>query len=128
MVFAQDTGFKISTAPDTVRAPDVAFVSRGRLGLIGATGYAELAPDLVVEIVSPSDAPAELLAKVAEWLAAGTALVWVVDPARPEVRIYRRDGSLSIAHEEDNLDGESVLPGFTCDVRALCTRAATPSS
>ena len=83
-------------------------------GLIGVRGYAELAPDLLAEIVSPDDRPAEVLAKVADWLAAGTKLVWLVDPERAEVRVYRSDGSLSVLQEGDSLDGEDVLPGFTC--------------
>ena len=74
----------------------------------------EVAPDLLAEILSPDDAPAEVLAKVADWLAAGTRLVWLVDPQRSEVRIYRQDGSLSVLLENDSLEGENVLPGFTC--------------
>ena len=117
VVFAQDTGFKITSDPDTVRAPDVAFVGRERADRIPARGYAELAPDLLAEILSPDDAPAEVLAKVADWLAAGTKLVWVVDPERSEVRVYRGDGSLSVLRENDSLDGEEVLPGFTCSLQ-----------
>jgi Uma2 family endonuclease len=117
IVFAQDTGFKIGSDPDTVRAPDVAFVGRDRGAQIPPRGYADLAPDLLAEILSPGDAPAEVLAKVADWLAAGTRLVWVVDPQRSEVRVYRRDGSLSILGESDSLDGEDVLPGFTCPLK-----------
>lgn len=114
IVFAQDTGFKITSDPDTVRAPDVAFVGRDRAAQIPPRGYADLAPDLLAEILSPGDVTAEVLAKVADWLAAGTRLVWLVDPQRPEVRVYRRDGSLSILGENDSLEGEDVLPGFTC--------------
>ena len=114
LVFAQGTGFKIASDPDTVRAPDVAFVGRERAGLIQARGYAELAPDLLAEILSPDDRPAEVLAKVADWLAAGTKLVWVVDPERSETRVYRQDGSLSVLQMSDSLEGEDVLPGLTC--------------
>lgn len=114
IVFAQDTGFKIGSDPDTVRAPDVAFVGRDRGAQIPPRGYADFAPDLLAEILSPGDAPAEVLAKVADWLDAGARLVWLVDPERAEVRVYRRDGSLSILGEIDSLEGEDVLPGFTC--------------
>src|SRR5207249_2074376 len=96
LVFAQDTGFKIASDPDTVRAPDVAFVARERAGAIRARGYAELAPDLLAEILSPDDRPAEVLAKVADWLAAGTRIVWVIDPQRRDARVYRQDGSLTV--------------------------------
>ncbi|MDQ3697735.1 MAG: Uma2 family endonuclease [Gemmatimonadota bacterium] len=114
VVCAQDTGFKITVNPDTVRAPDVAFVSREQAARIPRRGYAGLAPDLVGEVLSPDDAPAEVLAKVADWLAAGTKLVWLVDPERSEVRVYREDGSLSVLRAHDSLEGENVLPGFTC--------------
>jgi Uma2 family endonuclease len=114
IVLAQDTGFKITSDPDTVRAPDVAFVGRERAGGIPRSGYAELAPDLLAEILSPDDRPAEVLAKVADWLGAGTRLVWVVDPARSDVRVYRQDGSLAVLHAHESLDGEDVLPGFSC--------------
>jgi Uma2 family endonuclease len=116
-IFAQDTGFKIASDPDTVRAPDVAFVARERVGAIGERGYAELAPDLLAEVLSPDDRPAEVLAKVADWLAAGTRLVWVVDPQRRAARVYRQDGSLSVIGTDDSLEGEDVLPGFTCALK-----------
>jgi Uma2 family endonuclease len=89
VVFGQDTGFKIFSDPDTVRAPDVAFVSQARGERIPKRGYAALVPDFVAEIVSPDDRAGELLAKVADWLQAGTRLVWVVDPQRDEARVYR---------------------------------------
>lgn len=74
-VFAAETGFRLSKDPDTVRAPDVAFVARGRLPEEGLpAGYPEIAPDLVVEVLSPSDAAVE------DWLEAGVKLVWVVYP------------------------------------------------
>jgi Uma2 family endonuclease len=114
LIFAQDTGFKIASDPDTVRAPDVAFVTRERVGLIRKRGYAGLAPDLLAEILSPDDRPGEVLAKIADWLAAGTKIVWVIDPERSEARVYRQDGSLSVLHGDDALDGEDVLPGFRC--------------
>lgn len=117
LVFAQDTGFKIESDPDTVRAPDVAFVGRERADRIPPRGYAELAPDLLAEILSPDDRPGEVLAKVADWLAAGTKLAWLVDPQRLEVRVHRADGSLSVLRDNDTLDGEDVLPGFTCPLR-----------
>ncbi len=128
VVFAQDTGFKIASDPDTVRAPDVAFVARERADRIPSRGYAALAPDLLAEILSPDDPPAEVLAKVADWLAAGTKLLWVVDPERSEVRVYRRDGSLVVLRESDSLEGEDVLPGFSCPVRQVSSSPLTPGS
>lgn len=130
-VFAAETGFKLHTDPDTVRAPDVAFVAKGRVPPPDATGFAELAPDLVVEVLSPDDRPGEVLAKVADWLAAGTRLVWVVDPVRRVARVYRADGSEAIVTAPDALAGEDVLPGFTSPLASvlysLPARAVTDS-
>jgi Uma2 family endonuclease len=120
-VFAQDTGFKITSDPDTVRAPDVAFVARERADRIPARGYAELAPDLLAEVLSPEDRPGEVLAKVADWLGAGARMVWVVDPERAEVRVYRADGSVQMLGRDDSFYGEDVLPGFACPVASVLT-------
>ena len=95
-VFAAETGFKLATNPDTVRAPDVAFIAEDRLPSGDTRGYPALAPDLVVEVLSPDDRPGEVLAKVGDWLSAGCRLVWVVDPERRVARVYRHDGSETI--------------------------------
>jgi Uma2 family endonuclease len=113
-LFGQDTGFRIESSPDTVRGPDLAFVRQERAGEMPRRGYAALAPDLVVEILSPEDRPAEHLAKVAQWLGTGTLLVWVIDPHRTEAHIHRADGSLTIVRGDEVLDGVAVLPGFSC--------------
>jgi Uma2 family endonuclease len=118
-VFAQDTGFKIARDPDTVRAPDVAFVARERLAQIPEEGYAEIAPDWVAEILSPGDRPGEVLEKVGQWLGAGVPLVWVLDPAHCEARVYRADGTMAIVGADADLDGEDVLPGFRCPLRDI---------
>jgi Uma2 family endonuclease len=118
-VYAAETGFKLATGPDTVRAPDVAFIARDRLPPADLTAYAPLAPDLVVEVLSPSDRPGEVLAKVADWLNAGTRLVWVVDPVRRQARVYRHDGSVRLLNATDALEGEDVLPGFFCRLESV---------
>ena len=117
VLFAQDTGFHIESNPDTVRAPDVAFVAQARAGALEERGYSRVAPDLVAEIVSPGDRPAEVRAKVADWLAAGVKLVWVIDPRQRAAEIHRADGTVS-AHAA-SLDGEDVLPGFSCSINDL---------
>ena len=117
-LFAAETGFTLSRTPDTVRAPDIAFVRRQRLPE-ATSGFLELAPDLVVEVLSPSDRPGEMLAKVADWLEAGAAIVWVIDPERRLARIYRADGTESLLEGDDSLHGESVLPGFSCELAAI---------
>jgi Uma2 family endonuclease len=119
MVYAAETGFTLRRNPDTVRAPDVAFVRRERVPKIVPIGYPDLAPDLVIEVLSPGDRPGETLAKVADWLTAGTRLVWVIDPERRSARIYREDGTETTAAADDSLDGEAVLPDFSCPLRAL---------
>jgi Uma2 family endonuclease len=118
-VFAAETGFTLFRAPDTVRAPDIAFVRRERLPHPIPDGYPELAPDLVVEVLSPHDRPGEVLAKIGDWLEAGTRLVWVIDPERRLARIYRVDGTEASLGPAEQFDGEDVLPGFTCAVGAI---------
>lgn len=118
-VFAGDTGFTLTRNPDTVRGPDIAFVRRERLPEPVPTSFLESAPDLVVEVLSPTDRPGETLAKIGDWLEAGARLVWVIDPERRVARVYRQDGSESLLTEENDLDGEDVLPGFRCSVRSI---------
>jgi len=118
-VFAAETGFRLASDPDTVRAADVAFVGRERMPPQATAGYLALSPDLVVEVLSPGDRPAEILAKVADWLAGGSRLVWVVDPERRLVRVYRSDGSETIVENDSALDGEDVLPGFSCPLSSI---------
>lgn len=113
-VFAQDTGFKIETDPDTVRAPDLAFVARERRAQLTWRGYSALAPDLIAEIISPDDSPGKVLAKVSAWLEAGVRLAWVIDPERSTAQVYRQDGSVSLVAPDGAFGGEDVLPGFAC--------------
>jgi Uma2 family endonuclease len=117
--FAAETGFVLAFNPDTVRAPDAAFVSRERLPDPAEPGYLRFAPDLAVEVVSPGDRPGDVLAKVADWLSAGTRLVWVVDPARRSARVYRPDGTETTLTGADALEGEDVLPGFSCPLESI---------
>ena len=118
-LFAAETGFTLTRGPDTVRAPDVAFVSRERLPEPLPQGYFDLAPDLAVEVLSPGDRPGEVLAKVADWVSAGTRLVWIVDPERRLARCYRADGTESLMSADGTLDGEDVLPGFSCPLESI---------
>jgi Uma2 family endonuclease len=114
-----EAGFKLARDPDTVRGPDVAFISRARLPEPEPAGYPDLAPDLVVEIVSPGDRPGEVLATVADWLNACTRLVWVIDPERRLARIYRQDGTETSIGAEEQIDGEDLLPGFSCALASV---------
>jgi len=118
-VYAAETGFKIESGPDTVRAPDVAFIARHRLPEAEPRGYASWAPDLAVEVLAHDDHPADTLEKVAQWLKAGVRLVWLVDAEERTGRVYRADGSEQILGAEHALDGEEVLPGFRCPLADL---------
>ncbi len=112
-VLATGTGFTLQRCPDTVRAPDVAFVCTDRWPAAEPPGFAELAPDLAVEVLSPSDRPGAVLAKVSDFLLAGTRLVWVVDPLKRSARVYRADGSVAELDVTGSLLGEDVVPGLT---------------
>lgn len=105
-------------APNKVRKPDVSFIRLDRLSLAIATseGYCPIAPDLAVEVISPHDIAYEIDIKVQEFLDAGTPLIWVVNPERRTVEIHRATGTGTILRENDEIDGEAVLPGFRCRV------------
>jgi Uma2 family endonuclease len=107
-----DAGYILERQPDTVRGPDVAYLSRARYDGALPDGYLELAPDLVVEVRSPHDRPAAVSEKVTDWLRAGVQLVWVVDPARLEVVEYAGDGTVRVMQTTETLDGGVVLPNF----------------
>jgi Uma2 family endonuclease len=117
-VYAAETGFILRRRPDTVRAPDVAFVAADRLPAKGR-GFAELAPDLVVEVVSPSDRASEVAEKAEMWLDAGVRLVWVVDPQARLAAVHHPGGLVTVLRQDGVLDGEDVLPGFRLPLAPL---------
>ncbi len=113
--FAAETGFIIERAPDTVRAPDVAFVRTERLAAItNPKKNIPFGPDLAVEVLSPSDRAHEVEEKVQMWLRAGGLLVWVVDPESRTVTVYRPGVEPVTLGEDQQVDGGDVLPGFRC--------------
>ncbi len=112
VVLTAETGFTLRRGPDTVRAPDVAYVSNAQIAGRTLRGFAELAPELVVEVLSPDDRKGEVREKVLDWLASGSRLVWVLDPERRTGCVHRPDGSESSLTEQDAFDGENVLPGL----------------
>ena len=115
-----ETGFIISRNPDTVRAPDAAFIHNDRIPPGGVPKkFWPLAPDLAVEILSPSDSYSEVMEKIDEWLTAGTRLVWVIDPAKKTVGVYAPHRQPRILKSADQLDGEQVLPGFKLAVAEI---------
>ena len=120
-VYAAETGFLLRTAPDTVRAPDVAFVSVARLARLATEpeGFFPGAPDLAVEVLSPSDTYTEVEEKVVEWLTAGTSAVVVVDPRKRSASVYRSLRDISILTADDSVSIEGLLPGWSVRVSEL---------
>ncbi len=111
--YAAGTGFIIDTAPDTVRAPDVSFVSRERAEATAEErGFFPGAPDLAVEVISPNDRYSEIEEKVSDWLRAGTQMVVVIDPHQRTATVYRAPDDICILTEGDMLDGGDVVPGW----------------
>ena len=117
---ASDSGVLLERDPDTVREPDIAYISAERLPLdVEVTGYYEVVPDLVVEVVSPGDSAREVMDKVLMWLSYGTRLVWAVNPGSRTVDVYRPEERTVTLGVDDALDGLDVLPGFTCPVNDI---------
>ena len=118
--FAAETGFILARDPDTVRAPDASFVSNARLprGEV-PPGYLELAPDLAVEVTSPSDSAREVQEKTDSWLAAGTSEVWILSPRQRTVTVHRAGAQETIIGERGILRGGDLLPGFEVSVAQL---------
>jgi Uma2 family endonuclease len=121
LAFGEGCGIRIFPEPNPLRVADGAFVARGRLAgdRPPAEGYLMLAPDLVVEVVSPNDMAAEIERKVADYLVAGVRLVWVAYPATRHIHVFRPDGSLTLLDAESVLDGGDVLSGFQVPVAGL---------
>lgn len=119
-VLSAETGFILQRKPDTVRAPDIAFVRRERIEAEGVPrGYWPGAPDLAVEVVSPSNTLPEIHDKVQDYLNAGCTLVWVVEPRSRRVTVYRSMHDISLLTAEEELDGGNVLPGFRVRIAEL---------
>jgi Uma2 family endonuclease len=116
VVTGAETGFQIGRNPDTVRAPDAAFVRAERAPAERTRGFFDGAPDLAVEILSPSDRASEVNAKVQEWLGAGCRMVWVVDPETRTVAVWRGRNEIAVFGAADVLSGSDVLPGFSMPV------------
>lgn len=114
-----EVGIYTRRDPDTVRAADVLFISKERYAQKISPGYLDVAPDLVVEILSPNDAWIEVTQKLREYFAIGVRLVWVTDPQIRSVYAYRALTDVREFTENDNLPGDDVLPGFSVKVAQL---------
>ena len=111
--YIAETGFVLRRDPDTVRAPDLAFTRTERLPVQPNKSFSDIVPDLVVEVVSPSDRASEVTKKALVWLRAGVRLVWVIDPEAEVVTVHRDGNVIGLLTDADAvLSGEDVLPGF----------------
>ena len=120
-VLSGDSGFLLERSPDTVRGPDVAWVAPGRLpGPVA--GYAELAPELVVEVKSPSNSNREMTDRAMMWLHSGSRMVLVADPRPATLTLYLPGQPPQVLSESDVFDGADVLPGFTAPVWSFFRR------
>ena len=119
-VYIAEAGFVLARNPDTVRVPDVGFVSAVRAAAVGdANVFWPGAPDLAVEVVSPGDSYDEVADKVSDWLDAGTRMVIIVDPRKQRVTVYRSINEITTLTTSDELTGGDVVPGWAMPVRAL---------
>ena len=119
-VYAAETGFKLESNPDTVRAADISFVSMERVQAAGRIeGYRSGAPDLAVEVLSPGNTKREMAEKVEAYFAAGARLVWIVNPKLKNVTVYRSLTDIATLTEKDMLEGGEVVPGFQIPVAEI---------
>jgi Uma2 family endonuclease len=120
IVFASEVGFHLASDPDTVRAPDVAFVARERIPQSGIpTGYWPGPPDLAVEVVSPNDRRSQVEGKALDWLAAGTRAVLVLDPPLRTATVYRARDDIRVLTDDEQLDLGDVVAGWSARVADL---------
>ena len=121
-VFAAETGFVLTRDPDTVRAPDVAFVSGDRINTLDdLTGFVPLAPDLVAEVISPTDTFSQVEEKTHFWLQSGVRVVLIVDPANKTIRVVRGPDQSQLLEEAAELVMDDVIPGWRLNVGDLFT-------
>lgn len=111
-VFDSSTGVWMPSG--NLRVPDLTFVSLGKLPNGLPEGFLRQTPDLVAEVLSPDDSAREIAEKVAEYLAAGVRMVWVIDPRSRTAAVHRSPTASRSLGENDALDGEDVMPGFGC--------------
>ncbi|WP_310820807.1 Uma2 family endonuclease [Stratiformator vulcanicus] len=120
VIGSNDSYILISRDPDTVRGPDLFVIEKSKLGKSGPTsGTLTATPDLVVEVVSPSNSWKQIETKVDEYLCIGVKAVWVIVPNKRCVHVFRPDVSAAIVSESEMLDGQDVLPEFRCSVEDL---------
>lgn len=117
--FASETGFIVEQNPDSVMAPDWAFISSERVPNPAPKGYTTVVPDIVLEVRSPSDTRLEVGRKVDMWLLAGVKIVWELNMKTRILTVHRTGESPRFLSKNDNLTGEEILPGFSLSLDAL---------
>ncbi len=118
-VFGAETAFRLTRNPETVRCPDVGFVTADRLPVGVPDGAFEGAPDLAVEVLSPSNGPTEMSRKLAEYFRYGARQVWFVDPDTRTVTTHTAGGLPRFLEGDEVLDGGDLLPGFSTPIAAF---------
>ncbi len=120
VAFGAETGFRLASNPDTVRAPDISFITKQHLPeREPGEGFWPGAPDLAVEVLSPDDRTGEVNEKIEAWLSAGCAAVWIVDPKLKTVTVYNSRSNIEVKALGEILLGDPILPGFECAVDEL---------
>jgi Uma2 family endonuclease len=117
-MYAAETGFKLESNPDTVLAPDIAFIRRERVGVL-TQKYRAGAPDLVVEVLSLDDRKRKVEDQTASWLGLGASVVWLVDPKQRTVDVRLADGRQNLLTVDDELTGDDTVPGFRCRIAEI---------
>lgn len=119
-VFSSETGFIAARNPDTVPAPDAMFLSKKRMPSEGiSSAYLSVVPDLAVEVISPSETVFDAGKKAEEYLVAGVAMVWVVDPRARSARVFHSGRAMLELNESQTLSGEEILPGFQLALKSI---------
>jgi Uma2 family endonuclease len=120
-VLLPDAGYQcFPSEPGLVRKPDVSFVRFGRFpGGVLPQGWAKIPPDLAIEVASPNETVYELDDKLEDYQSVGVPLIWVINPKSRTAIVYRSDGTVSYLHENEELSGEDIIPGFRCSLKEI---------
>jgi Uma2 family endonuclease len=119
VVLVGEAGLYTQRNPDTVRGMDIAFISHARLDQVQSESFLDIAPELIVEIMSPSDRWVDVMTKLAEYFAVDVKMVWVVDPQSQQIYVYRSLTDVTIFTAADEINGGDLLPGFTAPVASF---------
>lgn len=118
-VLVGEAGIYTQRNPDTVRGMDVAFISQARLAQVKSESFLDVAPELIVEIMSPSDRWVDVMTKLSEYFAIDVKMVWVVEPHSQQIYIYCSLTDVTILTGADQIDGGDLLPGFETPVASF---------